>query len=261
MMNYFGNSLGSWLAYWGEGYAAWLFIGSLLLLLILSIKNKRMRPLTAVTLMTLFLFFLPITPSVMSAVNQGNIYWRLIWLIPCLGVIAAALTSLIRLIPKTGLQAAAVGAAVILIAFCGKDQISADNFVAAENIEQVPPFIVDIAENIREEGPEDCCVAAVDVVSSYLRIYAPDIKLAYGRVADGYINRAAVYLYYNVQAAENTLAEIPPLADEAGVNCVVIRTLGEVGDVFMESQGWQKTGDIDAFTIYCKQAHQDDHTL
>ena len=35
IMKYFGNPLGTWLAYWGEGYMAWLFLGSLLTLFFL----------------------------------------------------------------------------------------------------------------------------------------------------------------------------------------------------------------------------------
>ena len=167
-------------------------------------------------------------------------------------VIAAVFTSLIRLIPKSELQALSVLLAVVLIAICGKDQISAGNFLPAENKEQVPPFVVSIAENIREEGVEDCFVAADENVASYLRIYAPDIKMVYGRRADGYINRSALYLYQFVQTVGENLDGIPELADAATANCIVIRTPGEKGDNIMETAGWRKTGVVDTFTIYRK---------
>lgn len=252
MMKYFGDALGTWQVYWGEGYTAWLFGISLLILFIFSIKNKKLRSLTAVAIMMVVIFFLPVTPRLMTHLDEGAIYWRLIWAIPYVGVIAAAFTSLIRLIPKMELQFLTALVAVVLIAICGKDQISAGNFSPAENSEQIPPFVVSIAENIREEGPEDCFVAADETVASYLRIYAPDIKMVYGRRADGYVNKSAYYLYQYIQTVGANIDGIPGLADDAGANCLVVRDAGETSDNIMETAGWRKTGDVDVFSIYCK---------
>ena len=252
IMKYFGNPLGTWLAYWGEGYMAWLFLGSLLTLFLLSIKNKKLRPLFATALMTTVIFFLPFTSSLMAHLDEGAIYWRLIWAIPYFAVIAAALTSLIRLIPKFELQVLVSLAALILIAICGKDQISAGNFLPAENMEQVPPLVVAVAENIREEGTEDCLVAADEDVASYLRVYAPDIKMVYGRRADGSISKNAYYLYQYMQTVGENVEIIPGFADAAGANCIVIRSPGENGDRIMETAGWRKTGEVDRVSIYRK---------
>ncbi len=252
MMKYFGDSLGTWQVYWGEGYTAWLFAVSMLVLFVLSFKNKKVRRLFALALMMVVIFFLPITPRLMAYLDEGTIYWRLIWAIPYVAVIAAAFVSLIRLIPKFELQALVTLVVVILIAICGKDQISAGNFFPAENMEQVPAFVVSIAENIREGGTEDCFVAADETVASYLRVYAPDIKMVYGRRADGWINKSAYYLYQYVQTVGEHLEGIPGLADDATANCIVIRNSGENGDRIMETAGWRKTGEADVFSIYRK---------
>ena len=82
--------------------------------------------------------------------------------------------------------------------------------------------------------------------------YAPDIKMVYGRRADGYVNKSAYYLYQYIQTVGANIDGIPGLADDAGANCLVVRDAGETSDNIMETAGWRKTGDVDVFSIYCK---------
>lgn len=189
----YGIFMESWVIlknYGGTGFLLLLYVIALGYLLIRE-KNKYVRSIFVYAPMLLiFGFLFPISRKLYVAVlNEGNTYYRVLWLLPVSITLAYTECSVIYRLGKRfernarwiSYAGALVGVAVIMLA--GKYVYNSPHISKAENAYHLPQEVIDICDMIEaREGeiPYNYATFPGDLVY-YVRQYRTDIGLSYGR--------------------------------------------------------------------------------
>ena len=189
----YGIFMESWVIlknYGGTGFLLLLYVIALGYLLIRE-KNKYVRSIFVYAPMLLiFGFLFPVSRKLYVAVlNEGNTYYRVLWLLPVSITLAYTECSVIYRLGKRfernarwiSYAGALVGVAVIMLA--GKYVYNSPHISKAENAYHLPQEVIDICDTIEaNEGEISYNYATFpgDLVY-YVRQYRTDIGLSYGR--------------------------------------------------------------------------------
>ena len=174
----------------GTGFLLLLYVIALGYLLIRE-KNKYVRSIFVYAPMLLiFGFLFPVSRKLYVAVlNEGNTYYRVLWLLPVSITLAYTGCFVIYRLGKRfeknarwiSYAGALVGVAVIMLA--GKYVYNSPHISKAENAYHLPQEVIDICDTIEaNEGEISYNYATFpgDLVY-YVRQYRTDIGLSYGR--------------------------------------------------------------------------------
>lgn len=176
--------------YWieAEGVGHWFFLAFPVVLLCLFIwfKGRRVRFLIP----SLIISIVIINPWFYKAWDKLGLYayWRILWVVPVVPVVAGLVPSLTERIRKIWVKsvvaAAGVGAVVLGGTFIYNG--AGGSFVEAANASKEPDYVVQIADRLLEldEHPR---VIAQEPIGVYLRQYSGQIDTLYGRDLSGYI--------------------------------------------------------------------------
>ena len=245
------HSIETWNRYWGDSFAGWLLIACLIVLIVFSIKERKVLPVVFTGAFSLLLFFLPLTEKLVSLVGEEEVYWRLLWIVPYVIIVSLALTLIISRFRSLKVRIPAVIIMVILIGSAGRGHSASENFVMAENTEQVPQYCIDCADIILSQFRGVYYAATDDLMASYIRTYAPQIIMPYGRNGDGGNTKPKfMQLYQLCSYADYHLDLLPGVAEFAGVDYLIIRVENEDADQIMADAGWIKMGGSDPYTVY-----------
>ena len=85
-----------WENYWGDSLMMWLLLAAALFLLIFRRKKKSTRYLLLYLAAVLIVFFCPVTAKIIQKCIGELVYWRVLWLLPTIPVIAVALTEFLK---------------------------------------------------------------------------------------------------------------------------------------------------------------------
>lgn len=164
--------------YVGTGMLAALFLAAEIYLFVTE-KNKTTRIiLLYVPVLLLLLFFSPLFAKVVYVFTGDEIYWRILWLVPVVPVLAYTACKIIISIKGKKKIIAGVGMALILMV-SGQLVYKNPGFVKAENVYHIPQAVVNLCDAIREE---EHVMAAFPVEHLYyVRQYTESINMAYGR--------------------------------------------------------------------------------
>ena len=189
----YGIFMESWVIlknYGGTGFLLLLYVIALGYLLIRE-KNKYVRSIFVYApILLIFGFLFPVSRKLYVAVlNEGNTYYRVLWLLPVSITLAYTGCSVIYRLGKRfernarwiSYAGALVGVAVIMLA--GKYVYNSPHISKAENAYHLPQEVIDICDTIEaNEGEISYNYATFpgDLVY-YVRQYRTDIGLAYGR--------------------------------------------------------------------------------
>ena len=189
----YGIFMESWVIlknYGGTGFLLLLYVIALGYLLIRE-KNKYVRSIFVYAPMLLiFGFLFPVSRKLYVAVlNEGNTYYRVLWLLPVSITLAYTECSVIYRLGKRfernarwiSYAGALVGVAVIMLA--GEYVYNSPHISKAENAYHLPQEVIDICDTIEaNEGEISYNYATFpgDLVY-YVRQYRTDIGLSYGR--------------------------------------------------------------------------------
>lgn len=233
--------------YMGTGL---IVIWYLLSLVYLFRKEKR-KPvrilLIYVPVILLLLYFNPLFAALVYGAAGGEIYYRILWLLPITVVIAYTCVRIYGDLkgPAKGLWAAA---AAVLVMVSGSYIYDNPYFHEAENQYHVPDSVVDICNAIRVPGREVRAVFPIELVQ-YVRQYSPVVCMPYGREVTverwNYDNR----LCDAMESEVVDLAVLAPLAKEAECHYIILRQDKKViGRV--EDYNWIWFGGTEDYTIY-----------
>ena len=139
--------------YMGTGLIVLWFLVSLLYLW-LTEKRKYIRVMFLyVPLVLLLVFFNPLVAKIVSQMADGEIYYRILWLLPVTPVIAFGT---VQLCGKLAGRKRYVGItlAIVLFTISGSLIYRNPNFQKAENAYHVPQSVVDICDSIEVPGRE-----------------------------------------------------------------------------------------------------------
>lgn len=189
----YGIFMESWVIlknYGGTGFLLLLYVIALGYLIIRE-KNKYVRSIFVYAPMLLiFGFLFPVSRKLYVAVlNEGNTYYRVLWLLPVSITLAYTGCSVIYRLGKRfekyarwiSYAGALVGVAVIMLA--GEYVYNSTHISKAENAYHLPQEVIDICDTIEaNEGEISYNYATFpgDLVY-YVRQYRTDIGLSYGR--------------------------------------------------------------------------------
>lgn len=138
-------------------------------------------------LYVLIIYFCPFWVFYMRAREDGEILYRIFWLIPFSVIICYALVELIFKLPEKARTISFVFA-VLFIILTGKYVYSNEYFSKAENPYHVPDTVVKICDEIVIPGREVMASIPAEFVQ-YVRQYSPYVCLLFGRgdvIASGY---------------------------------------------------------------------------
>ena len=170
--------------YWieTEGTGHWFFVAYPVILICLFIwfKGRRVRFLIPSLIISLVI----INPIFYRKWEELGLYayWRILWLVPVIPVVAGLIPSITERIGKTWIKAVVAAAGVCFIIFGGTFLYSGTGgiFVEAANAAKLPDYVVAIADRLLEldEHPR---VIAQDPIGVYIRQYTGEIDTLYGR--------------------------------------------------------------------------------
>ena len=161
--------------YIGESWQPALLLLALLYILLSKEEKDKRRLFAAYTGIFAALYFCPVTAKIIMDYCIGElVYWRMFWLLPIPMILAYAATRIWNRQKSRALRVVLSGRCVY-----GSD----GPFQKAGNILKLPPEVCWACDMMRGNAPEDgeIRVTAPEELVSFIRQYAPDIKLAYGR--------------------------------------------------------------------------------
>ena len=176
------NPFTAWEQYWNGSW----YLVAVVYLLIFESRKKKAGYLAAYLIIVGFLFACPVTAGIIQKCIGGLVYWRVLWLLPVVPVIAAAFAGIVGRIRNGGIQTIAVILCLVLVTVGGTSVWQAGNYEKVANNQKVPQEAAESAEIIASlRSSEDAVVAASNTMASYLRVYDPSIQLAFGRDGRG----------------------------------------------------------------------------
>lgn len=165
--------------YMGTGLIMIWFLVSLLYLW-LTEKKKHIRVMFLyVPLLLLLVFFNPLVARIISRMADGEIYYRILWLLPVTPVIAFGT---VRFCGKLAGWKRYVGitAGILLFMMSGSLIYRNPYFQKAENVYHVPQSVVDICDAIEVPGREVMAAFPGELLQ-YVRQYSNVVCMPYGR--------------------------------------------------------------------------------
>lgn len=191
--------------YYNNGIIIYIYFLGLLSIMLFGKKDLR----KLIGWPTLFLMMLVFDPIFYQYVWQKCFhygYWRIFWIFPLAVVISVATIVWIHKIRTRKLQTLFLVFMIILIACNGENMFSKKLFYTnTQNVYKLPKEAIDVSDALLELDAEPRTVMC-NGLYSYVRQYSTDIKMMYGRNAEGYIdgyNDKSIELSANLKDLEN----------------------------------------------------------
>ena len=175
-----------------EGSGHWFFVAFpvVLICLLIWFKGRRVRFLIP----SLIISIVIINPVFYKYWDELGLYayWRILWVIPVIPVVASLVPSLTERIKKTWVKSivAAVGVGLVIVGGTFLYNGAGGSFVEAANAAKEPDYVVQIGDRLLELG-EHPRIIAQDPIGVYLRQYTGEIDQLFGRDLHGHILSAS----------------------------------------------------------------------
>lgn len=233
--------------YMGTGLIVIWFLVSLLYLW-LTEKRKHIRVmLLYVPLVLLLVFLNPLVAKVVSRMADGEIYYRILWLLPVTPVVAFGTISFCGKLSGRK-KYMGITAALLLSMISGSLIYRNPFFQKAENAYHVPESVVDICDAIEVPGREVMAAFPSELLQ-YVRQYSNVVCMPYGR--DIVVSKWTVQndLYDVMEQESIDTQELAALAREEGCVYVILPEDKElVGK--MENQRFEEFARMHGYVIY-----------
>lgn len=218
--------------YIGTGMISGLFLAALIYLFVTE-KNKAARTVFLyIPIVTLAFYFCPFFAALIYALTGEEIYYRLLWLVPVVPVLAYAAVKIISEAgEKKRLPAGIAIAGIFMVS--GSLVYQSPHFKQAQNAYHVPQAVVEICDTIQSG---DTLVKAVfpGELVQYVRQYNSCIWMPYGREA--LVERWGFsYELFDLQLQETLdVSAFAPLAHSEGCQYIILpeerKLLGSLSD-------------------------------
>ena len=237
--------------YIGESWQPALLLLALLYILLSKEEKDKRRLFAAYTGIFAALYFCPVTAKIIMDYCIGElVYWRMFWLLPIPMILAYAATRIWNRQKSRALRVGTLAVLAALVVLSGRCVYGSDGpFQKAGNILKLPPEVCWACDMMRENAPEDgeIRVTAPEELVSFIRQYAPDIQLAYGR--RGNTSRKKKRL------AEEMLKESPDFRKIARISrkldCnFLIYPADEWQDENIQALDYERVGNVNTYIVY-----------
>lgn len=198
--------------YMGTGMLFQLLLASVMYLGFCMKQKEEKSALVWFPVYALLIYFCPIWIVYMRLRSDGEILYRILWLIPVAVVVSYAAVQYIYLFPARK-QIIAVLMVIVLFVLSGKYIYSNKQYKKAENAYHIPQVVIDICDDIVVPGREIGACFPIELVQ-YVRQYTAYVCQPYGRdnliwgmAYDGY-SKVGVILSKNVVDTEELVDEL-----------------------------------------------------
>lgn len=180
------DGIKQWIEAEGSGHFFFIAFPVVLVCLLIWFKGRRVRFLIPSLLISIVI----INPWFYRAWDKFGLYayWRILWIIPVIPVVAGLVPSLTERIKKPWMKSivAAAGVGMVVVGGTFLYNGAGGSFVEAANASKLPDYVVQIADRLLEldDHPR---VIAQDPIGVYIRQYSGSIDSAFGRDLNGYI--------------------------------------------------------------------------
>ncbi len=282
MQNVISDMLSAWKGYWGNGFYPWLLLLAIVYLLLFFRKKEAIRQMLFYVGILLFLFFCPVTAWLIQKCVGGDVYWRVLWLLPTVPLLAYGGTALIygsrdsklptadeaieaadvqwqSVTNERKAEASRLSVRILLlvlllagIAVSGKSLMDAGFYERVHNFQKVPDEaaqICDIINKQKEEG-EVIYLAADDNIAAYVRVYDPSILMPYGRGGKGRTTQAARKLYTQLTSGMPVIKKVVKYAKSLECNYLVFPLPSQKKQDYMAMKGYFLIGQVNSYGIF-----------
>lgn len=246
--------ISNWNAYWGDGFYQYLLLAAALYLIVQRRKEKNTRAALVYSLLLLLVFAAPVSAAVIRACLGDEVYWRVLWLLPAIPLIALAGTDFLR---RRKTKAAKFVLLLVfsgVIALSGRGMFRADNFAPSANPQKVPSevayFCNFITEKAAEDGLEEVRLATDEYLSSYIRVYDASILMPYGRRGKGALGKYSQAMYDQINAEEPSFKRIARAGKRLECHFIIMDLRGQDATDTFAAYGYTKVGELHKYTIF-----------
>lgn len=234
-------------SYMGTGFiVAWFFVCIVYLFFREEDKGKRIM-FVYVPVILLLLFFNPIIMRVLYNFIGTEIYYRILWLMPIVVVIAYTIVKISMCLNGKKMYGFLIGA-VIMIMISGSCIYRSPFFSKAENPEHMPKAVIQICDRIQIEGRE-VMAAFPGTLISYVRQYTPLICMPYGRgeLVEGWSGCSDFYVAMEAEVLD--VVQITNFAKQYQCHYIIVDSNKELEGNFEDYQ-YKELDEIEGYTIY-----------
>lgn len=235
--------------YMGTGLIVIWFLVSLIYLLLKEKRGPVRILFVYVPMVLLVLFFNPLFAKILYGYIGNEIYYRILWLIPFVMVIAYTIVKIVGSLSGKRKPVFAIVAAV-MVAVSGSYIYENPFFHKAENWYHVPQSVVDICDAIEVPGREVLAVFPMELIP-FVRQYSPVVCMPYGREMNverwNFSSESGLY-----DAMEAEVIDVPTLvaaARQDGCAYIILPADKEQRGDFEEFQ-FALFGEMDGYVIY-----------
>ena len=190
-----------------EGSGHWFFIAFpiCLLMLLIWFKDRRVRFLIP----SLIISIVILNPLFYIIWDRLGLYayWRMLWAVPVVPVMAAVIPSISEWInkPQFKVVVAAVGVGAVMVGGTFLYNTAGSSFIEAANASKLPDYVVQIADRLLKLNDHPRVIVQ-HPIGVYIRQYSGKIETLYGRNLSGYITWGASQQAYMVNDEINNSA-------------------------------------------------------
>ncbi len=233
--------------YMGTGLVMIWYLAALVYLFWTEKKKANRILFLYLPIILLLIYFNPLFAEFMTRAADGEIYYRILWLLPVTIVIAY---TCVRIYDRLAGRKRYIwaGAAVALMLASGSFIYADPNFHRAENRYHVPDSVVAVCDAVRVPGREVMAVFPAELVQ-YVRQYSPYVCMPYGRemLVERWLYGSE--LFDAMEAEKIDLGRLAPLTREAYCHYIVLRKDKEmIGSP--EAYNWAWFGETKEYVIY-----------
>lgn len=136
----------------------------------------------------LLIFFNPVVILLIYRQFMWGTYWRILWLIPQVVILAYAGTRLIMENKKVMEKLLTFAVIFTIVITGGKSIYNKNNFQKKENYFKIPTAAIDVSQHVlKYAGTWYPTIIVPNELYCYIRQYTSEIRLLYGRNAEGYM--------------------------------------------------------------------------
>jgi hypothetical protein len=247
--------LSTWEKYWGEGFYQYLLLIAVIYLLVSRRKKEATRILLPFLAVLLFVFFCPFTAELIWKCIGSDVYWRVLWAIPLIPLLAYAGAEIISSRKKTLFRAVLLVTTFGCIIVSGKSIWQAGNYEKVHNYQKVPDEVAQICNMIKEESKEkEVRLATDDYLAAYIRVYDPSILMPYSRAARGAETKKSKRFYQRVMAAVPDYTKIGKYANLLDCDYLALKLVTEDAQEKLAAQNFYKIGTVNEYSVFAQNS-------
>lgn len=262
MKDAISNIIFWWPLYWQEGIFQYLLLIAAVYLLVFRRKHRGTHQILPYAAVVLLLFVCPVTAFIIQKCIGASVYWRMLWLLPTVPVIALAGAEcfgsiLDRIQINRKLLNGLLTLVFILTAgLCGRALLTSGDYVKVANLQKVPEEVAQVCNIVLEHAdPEDDVImlAADEHLASYIRVYDSSIHMPFGRRGKGALTTAQRRLRRFINEEELRYRPISKRAQQSDCDFIVVKINPNYRPRFMKRNGYVMIGQVNTYGIFKRE--------